>query len=525
MNGVDGWGLFSPQAESMLQSVLGMQAYNSIRALDWLEQLPDVDPSRIAVTGASGGGTQTFILGAIDPRPAVLIPAVMVSTAMQGGCTCENASLLRVGTGNVEFAGLIAPRPLCLIAADDWTREMETKGFPELQALYQQLGVADRVELHPYLQFGHNYNYVSRAALYDFIQRRFHLDCPLPVVEQEFTRLTAEDLSVWDEQHPRPDSGPDVEREVLRKWTQDAAEQLKAARPRDAASLAAYRALVQPAGQAIFSRHLPGAGEVSFEPLADTPIEGGQLMTGRVRYRPTHQDGGLPEQFEELPVAAVFPFDYDHKIAAIWLDEAGKSGLLRDGKPRPEVAKLVQQGIAVVGVDLVEQGEHRSSDMPLTQTRRVDNDREAACYTLGYNSSLFAQRVQDVLTLLSFAVHNDQSPDQLYLIGLGNAGPWAAAARAMAGEHVDRAIIDTRGFRFLQVNDVRDPRLLPGAAKYDDLPGLLALGAPGHLVLIGETGDSAQLVRDAYAAAKATSRLVFGQADQDPVELLLHSSP
>ncbi|MCA9227335.1 MAG: hypothetical protein KDA47_17045, partial [Planctomycetales bacterium] len=62
--------------------------------------------------GASGGGTQTFLIAAIDPRLAVAFPAVMVSTAMQGGCTCENSSLLRVGTGNIEFAALFAPKPL-----------------------------------------------------------------------------------------------------------------------------------------------------------------------------------------------------------------------------------------------------------------------------------------------------------------------------------------------------------------------------------------------------------------------------
>jgi len=136
MNTVENWGLFSPQAEAHLQSVMGLQTWNSIRALDFLLQLPDVDGERIGCTGASGGGTQTFVLGALDSRVQVAFPAVMVSTAMQGGCTCENASLLRVGTGNIEFAALFAPKPLGMTAANDWTKEMETKGFPELKQHY-----------------------------------------------------------------------------------------------------------------------------------------------------------------------------------------------------------------------------------------------------------------------------------------------------------------------------------------------------------------------------------------------------
>src|SRR5437773_4946381 len=143
MNTTENWGLFSPQAEAHLQSVMALQTWNSIRALDFLRDLPDVDGERIGCTGASGGGTQTFILSALDPRVKVAFPAVMVSTAMQGGCTCENACLLRVETGNVEFAGLFAPKPLAMTSADDWTKEMATKGFPELKQHYTVLGAPD----------------------------------------------------------------------------------------------------------------------------------------------------------------------------------------------------------------------------------------------------------------------------------------------------------------------------------------------------------------------------------------------
>ncbi|HTE19653.1 MAG TPA: acetylxylan esterase, partial [Armatimonadota bacterium] len=99
MNRTDGWGLYSSQAEARLQSVMGLQTWNAVRSLDFLLSLPEVDPERTAITGASGGGTQTMLLAAIDPRVKLSFPAVMVSTAMQGGCTCENASLLRVDTG------------------------------------------------------------------------------------------------------------------------------------------------------------------------------------------------------------------------------------------------------------------------------------------------------------------------------------------------------------------------------------------------------------------------------------------
>src|SRR5439155_8436864 len=148
-------GFTDPEAELRLQSFMGLQTFNSIRALDFLVSLPDVDPSRIGVTGASGGGTQTFILCAVDDRPTVAFPAVMVSTAMQGGCVCENCSYLRQFTGNIEIAGLFAPKPLGMTGANDWTLHIEQKGLPELKELYKLYGVEDRVMAKCFPQFDH----------------------------------------------------------------------------------------------------------------------------------------------------------------------------------------------------------------------------------------------------------------------------------------------------------------------------------------------------------------------------------
>ena len=98
--------LLQPQAELHLQSIMGLQTWNSIRALDYLPRLPTWIRTRIGVTGESGGGTQTFILGALDVACRDL-PCGDGRDAMQGGCTCENASFLRIGTNNVEIAALV----------------------------------------------------------------------------------------------------------------------------------------------------------------------------------------------------------------------------------------------------------------------------------------------------------------------------------------------------------------------------------------------------------------------------------
>lgn len=450
MNTTENWGLFSPQAESHLQSIMGLQTWNAVRGLDFLLSLPEVDPERTAITGASGGGTQTMLLAAIDDRIKLSFPCVMVSTAMQGGCTCENASLLRIGTGNVEFAGLFAPKPQGMNTANDWTKEMATKGFPDLQKLYTTYGKKDNVFLLRGEHFPHNYNAVTRSAFYTFLNKHFKLGFPSPVIEQDYEPLTKEQLTVWDDKHPAPKAAdPEFERQLLKWFTEDTAKQL---------ITADHEKVVRPALEVLIGRNYDNAGTVEWE-LKDKQDRGDHLeMTGMLANK-THN--------EELNVTWLYPKRWNNRVV-IWLDDNGRSGIANDS-----VKTLLAGGNAVVGVDLLFQGGET-----VKQTRVVANPREFAGYTHGYNHALFAQRVHDVLSVVTFLrntkVGSHPSPKTVCLAAFGaQTGPIAVAARAMAGGAVDRAAFDTHGFRFGKVLDYRDPMFLPGGAKYLDLPGML----------------------------------------------------
>jgi len=499
MNTTENWGLYSPQAEAHCQNIMGLQTLNAVRGLDFVLSLPEVDPQRTAVTGASGGGTQTMILAALDDRIQLSFPVVMVSTAMQGGCTCENASLLRVNTGNVEFAALFAPKPQGMNSADDWTKEMATKGFPELQQLYAMYGKKDNVFLKRGEHFPHNYNAVTRSAFYTFLNKHFKLGFPAPVIETDFDPLPPEQLTVWDDQHPAPKAAdPDFERRLLAWFTEDADRQIRAA----AAAPEGLQTVIRPAVEVLIGRTPATAGDVAWE--AEAEQDRGEFL---------ERTGTLLNKTygEEVKVVALCPKQSSGRVV-IWLDDQGKSAVRgADGTVEPAVLQLVQGGAAVLGADLLFQGGE-----PVKQTRVVANPREFAGYTFGYNHALFAHRTHDVLSLVSL-LRNAKAgpcpnPKTVAVAGWGSTGPIVAAAGALAGDAIDRVAVDTQGFRFGRLLDYRDPMFLPGGAKYLDVPGLLALHAPRPLWLAGE-GTEPAIITAAYRAASQAEALVTFTGD------------
>ncbi len=179
------WDMFGTGEDTLHKHLdpdaLKWQTYNSIRILDWISAMPDIDTSRIGVTGASGGGTQTFIIAALDYRVDVSVPVVMVSAHFFGGCVCESGKPIHkrgdFETDNVEIAASIAPKPLLLIGdGDDWTQNLPEVEYPFVQHIYKLFKVEKNVEYAFFKDEVHDYGLSKRVPAYKFLAKHLNLD-------------------------------------------------------------------------------------------------------------------------------------------------------------------------------------------------------------------------------------------------------------------------------------------------------------------------------------------------------------
>jgi dienelactone hydrolase len=482
-------------AELHLQTLMGLQTWNSVRALDFLLSLPEVDAKRIGVTGASGGGTQTFILCGIDDRPAAAFPAVMVSTKMQGGCVCENCSYLRLGTGNVELAGLFAPKPLAMSGANDWTLEIESKGLPELKKLYKLYDAEDKVHAKCYPKFGHNYNQVSRELMYDWFNKHLALGHSSPVKEKPFEPIAPDDLKVYTKDHPLPKDAVDADR--LRQYlTATSEKQIAALKPSDAKSLGEYRRVLGTALRVMIHDKLPAKAEVTGKTV-EGPVAfrfGRSSVPGRRTKVLIQRQGGtgVPALVVSRPKGS--------GTVVVWAHPKGQASLFEDSKPIPAAEAILVTNATIVAPDVFGAGQ-QALEKPFPVNASY------AGYTFGYNRPVLSQRVSDILTTVAYAA-SQPGVRNVHLIGFEEAGPWVMLARGLCGDAVTRTAADVNRFRFEKVRTTRDEMMLPGALKYGGLAALTAVAAPGELFVHNNRGTGmGGWLKPAYKAAGAEKKV------------------
>lgn len=460
-------------------SLLGLQLWNSIRVLDYLSAREDVDATRLACTGASGGGTQTFLLAAVDDRIKVSVPAVMVSAHMQGGCLCENVPHLRLDANNVEMAAMAAPRPQLLVSATgDWTKDTPDVEYPAIRAIYALYDAEDHLAEHQ-VDAGHNTNLESREAMYAWMAKWFHGElCADNTREPDYELPGPDDRRVFPD--GAPPSAPDRDA-VVAEIVGLAQAQLEALVPVDAASLEETRTVVG----GLYLHTLNPIDAAGVDVVSQTTV-------GQVERLVLSPAGAR----HAVPAALVCPADGCSAIAVV-ISGAGKDGVAIEGY----ADTLVAAGYGVLAPDVFGLGEAER------------DPRDEGRHFLTFNRSDAAEKVQDIITAVAYA---GERAETVHLVGVGAAGLWTLLARPLASVS-GKTAVDLLAIDPMDKDALVERAYIPGLARAGGVLAAGILSAPGSLALYSvPSGVDMSPIASAYEAIASGGAFSTSRASLDP---------
>lgn len=462
-------------------SLMGLQLWNSIRVIDFLQSLPDVDPDRIGCTGASGGGTQTFMLMSIDKRVKVSVPAVMISAYMQGGCLCENAPNLRIDCFNVEIGAMMAPRPMLMLSCTgDWTSHTPEVEYPAIRGIYQMYDAVDKVK-NVHVNAGHNYNQESREASYGWFSKwLLGVGDGNSIKETPFELPNPEDMLVFPD-GKLPENA--ITGDQLMAYLIDKAKsQILSLKPKDSATLQAYRDVMGVVYQYAINAKQPETCDLKIEKVNEEK---------RDNYRLERLIIGQKSVGERIPSLLFVP--ENPTGAVLIVHQFGKSALADGDSPSPLVKGLLAKSKIVLGIDTFKTGE----------TALISRN-ESINHFYTYNLSDTALRIQDILTGLAYLQSLAYTVD---LIGLDQAGIWCLLARGLA-RNVNKTIIDANQVDYENDDVWVKDLFIPHIRKAGDLRTSSVLIAPNKLY-IHNISDSfpSEWFRDIYSVVGSPESL------------------
>jgi dienelactone hydrolase len=227
------------RTEALLVGVAqqGFAEYETRCALEYLLSRLEVDPRRVGITGASGGGYNTWITTALDDRIAAAVPVVGTSEFAEQIRVCRPLDWYRAAehchfvpgliryANNHELLAMSAPKPVLIIAASEdqsfplaGVRQIDDYG----RTLYESYGARDKTRLVVDRSEGHGYQRVKREAAYGWFLRwlaRRGDGRPFPEPPTETRPADAEELRCFPSGQNRP-TGPAMI-EAVRRLARD----------------------------------------------------------------------------------------------------------------------------------------------------------------------------------------------------------------------------------------------------------------------------------------------------------------
>ena len=476
-------------------SAMGLQLQNGIRAIDFLQSLPDVDAERIGCTGASGGGTQTFILTAVDERVKVSAPVNMISATMQGGCLCENAPNLRLDVSNLEIGALMAPRPLLLVSATgDWTVKTPTVEYPAIRSIYEHFNAADKVH-QVQVDAEHNYNRESREPVYAWFAKWF-LDAEdaSAFTEVEFQVEPDDALLVFSERE-LPAHALKQE-EFLPTWVARSQQAIENRKPTNETELQTFREEMESGLQSALGLQVPKITDVTLvEP------DGAFPTTYQANLSARHLVISRKGVGDTIPAILFSPEpQVGHDPVVLIVHPEGKEQLIdaETGEPSNLITDLLAADRKVLLIDVFGVGEHQDYERP-----------EDTSFFTTYNRTAAALRVQDIVTALRcFTGRGDVS--EVNLVGIGEAGLWGLLAAGFTD--VKNVAIDTNGFDNSSDDAFLKTLPIPSIRRVGDFRTAGTLVAPGNLILhnTGNVFETAW-IREVYRNISVSDKLLISE--------------
>jgi dienelactone hydrolase len=397
------------------RSTATFEIWDGMRAIDYLQSRPEVDPERIGCTGNSGGGTQTSYIMALEERVKAAAPscylhyqAVQLRKAV-GDAEQNIFGQMVFGLDHPDFIMMRAPRPVLICAAtkDFFDIHATWEAFRFAKRLYSRMGFAERMDLLEN-DAEHNYNRIQREGAARWMSR-WLLKKDQPITEPELKLI--DEQQMWCS--PR---GQVMLIEGARSaydFNED--EENALAKQRQAQWAAGDRArLLEEV------RRIAGIRPLSALPELEVQSAGSATRAGCVVEKLVIK----PEPGIVLPAVMFGPSQPKPGEAALVVSEKGKVHAARDGGP---VDTLLKQGYRVLAVDVRGTGETEPAPQhDLGEGVGADWEDYFRAYVMG--RSYVGMRAEDILVCArrlaaqGFAVH---------LTAIGNVGVPALHAAAL----------------------------------------------------------------------------------------------
>jgi dienelactone hydrolase len=500
-------------------TLLDRQVSDNFRAIDYLLTRPEVDGTRLGITGASGGGNQTMYAGALDERFAAVVPVCSVGTYQAylhaACCVCEVLPAALRFTEEGDVLGLVAPRALMVINATKDAFQFSVgeaeKSVAWAREIYKLYGEKKKLK-HAVFESPHAYNQAMREAMYGWMTLWLKNEGDgKPIPEPKHDIEKPEDLACFaDGQRPDDFVTPpkhaaslaqDIEAFTTRRWKVDHLEEWESTAVHLRKNVATrilgpFPPLQKPDAQ-----------------LGKTEDMGGQRMTPIV-LRP---EPGL-RLFADLRSKAK---PGGNQPACILLHLGGKKAALKH--PLPDA--LIEKGWFIAAPDLRATGESK----PPSDAIAGAPDHNSAEHALWIGRPLLGQWVVDVLALTDWLqLQPGLNKNRLAVVGLGYAGVVALCAGALLDDRIS-AVAAIDSLTTFSTNDAYAPGtpmglLAPGILNLGDVAGLAALCAPRKLVICGgitpqgkkvagkELTENYRFASEIYKLARAADRLSFMEA-------------